>query len=658
MAIFVRFFLDKNSITQPMKEKKKNKRPEAISKSFFQKTNDFFEKNQKIFLVISMIAGMLICMLLFDVKVSLSGDDSAYLINAEEFWRHFRYPEAFGALYPIIISPIVGMFGYKLILLKMVSCIFMLAFLWFFYQSFRGKVSAAILCPALLLISTNSYIFFYAVQTYSEALFMLIQALFFCYFCKYFVVKKESDVCLKSDLKKYVLLGGLILALGLTRTIGYGAIGAVIVFFIVEKKWKEMIYCVSAFVAVFVLFQTIKYLIWSGAGLGYDLNSMLAKDHYNPVERESFAGFVNRFIENSQLYLSVFLCQFFGVIKESLTAHYMASTFRTLCLYLLYFCSIGILLKKNKPLLFTGIYVGIMLFATFLVVHAFWKQDRFILVYYPLILIFLSGGFYYLFQLKALRKFYFVYLLILFVCCVGTLSITINRIGRNLPVLQENLFGNQLFGLTPDWQNFIKGSQWAAQHIDKEAVIVSRKPSISRIYTGRDFVWSPTEISVPFDVLTQIHNTDDNTTVVIENTMQNPYIKYIINFREPLQFKEKKVSGVTLLVIPNTELDGFVRSLEGMNIGYSLDYKAFFDSMQDENILIYDPDIMLNNLMETEIRYFLLPQLRIEPTRYTGFYINNVHRLIWFISGKYPNRFRNVHVEGKEEPCEIVEFIR
>jgi hypothetical protein len=292
-------------------QKLAKKQQEVSSKSFFQKTNNFFERNRKIFFLISMITSVLMCILLFDVKISFSGDDSEYLINAEDFWRHFKYPGSFGALYPIVISPIVGLFGYQLILLKTISCIFMLGFLWLFYRSFRGKVSDTVLCPALLLISLNAFIFYYAGQTYSEALFMFVQALFFFYFIKYFAEQKDYNVCLKSAWKKYVLLGCLILCMGLTRAIGFGAIGAVILFFALGRRWKELIYSATAFVVVFILFQSIKYLIWSETGLGYNINTILAKDHYNPIERESLMGFCYRFIDNSRFYLSNFLCQFF-----------------------------------------------------------------------------------------------------------------------------------------------------------------------------------------------------------------------------------------------------------------------------------------------------------------------------------------------------------
>ena len=640
------------------KTKQIKKQQEVSSKSFFLQTNDFFERNQKIFIVLSMIAGILMCILLFDVKVSLSGDDSEYLINAGDFWRDFRFPGSFGALYPIVISPIVGLFGYQFILLKSISCIFMLAFLWFFHKSFRHQVSATVLYPTLLLISINSFIFYYAGQTYSEAFFMFVQALFFFYFLKHFIEKQNKDVCLKTDWKKYILLGCIILMMGLTRAIGYGAIGVLILFFAINRRWKELIYSVFVFFVVFVLFQLIKYAVWPGSGSGYDINTIMAKDHYNPIEKENLAGFLNRFTINSHIYLSNFLCQFLGVIPERPSINIDMNVSRTILLYLLYFGSLIVLFKKNNPLLFVGIYVGVMLFSSFFILHTVWGQDRFIMIYYPYILLFLLGGIYYLFQIKTMQKFFFLYPLILIMLCIGTFSSTQKRVGKNIPVLQENLLGDQLYGLTPDVVNFINGSKWAAANLEKDAIIVSRKPSISKVYTGRDFAWAPTDITVPFDSLSLMQNTDDYTIIIVDNYFQNPNIKYVINFREHVPFNEKTVTAALVYMIPNTDLEECMQSLQNQQKEYTFDYPFFFDIVSKVEHRIYDPDMMFNYLLENNIQYILLPQLRMDPTQNTGIYINNTHRFVWVISYKYPDRFGILHVEGKEEPCEIVEFIR
>jgi hypothetical protein len=118
------------------------------------------------------------------------------------------------------------------------------------------------------------------------------------------------------------------------------------------------------------------------------------------------------------------------------------------------------------------------------------------------------------------------------------------------------------------------------------------------------------------------------------------------------------VTGIVMYTIPNTELNEVLQDVQSLDRIYSFDYQSFLADFQYKDLYITDPDIMLDYLIDNNIRYLLLPQIRREANRNTGVYINSTHRLIWFISGKYPNRFRTVHVEGKEEPCEIVEFIR
>ena len=634
------------------------KKQEVSTKDLYQKTSDFFERNHKSLFIISIIAGVLMSILLFDVKVSLSGDDSDYILYADDFWRHFTFPGFRGPLYPMILAPFIGVFGINLIVLKSLSAIFILLSLWFLYKTFRGNIPTVILIPALFLVCICSFVFFYASYTYSEPFFMFIQSVFIYFFFNYFMRKEEVSHDLKKNWYKYLIIGALALCMGLTRSIGYSVVGVVIVYFAINKRWKDLAYTLTASILVFCLFQLFKTIVWPDAGSAYDIKNYLAKDYYNPIETESFAGFVNRFIVNSEVYLSAFLCQFMGVIPETPSNILHTSYTRVILIYLLFFCSIVVVYKRNKTLLFIGIYVGITNFVSFVILQSTWGQDRLIAIYYPLILLFLLGGIYYLFQLGAIRKFFFIYPLLLIILCIGTLSITTSRIERNMPILRENMLGDQLYGLTADWQNFIKGSQWAAQNLEKNAVIVSRKPSISKVYTGRDFDGSPAETTHTFDNLLGMSNTDDNTIVLVSSFFQSPNLNYIITFSNPISFNDKTSNGTQVYTVPNTELEEFLYSVQAQNMEYMLDYKSFFNRFQHEECRIYDPDIMLNNLVENNIKYFLLAQLRFDPTRNTGLYINNVHRIIWFITCKYPNLFRTLHVEGKEEICEIVEFVR
>jgi hypothetical protein len=349
-----------------------------------------------------------------------------------------------------------------------------------------------------------------------------------------------------------------------------------------------------------------------------------------------------------------------GLISERPSNYIDIIPVRTVLMYVWYAVSLAVSFKRNRALLFIGLYVGVMCFATFALVNIVWSQERFMLIYYPFILVFLLGGVYYLLRLKALRKLFFIYPLFLLVLCFGTLTITFNRIGRNLPVLQQNLLGDPLYGLNPDWQNFIRGSQWAARNLDKDAVIASRKPSISKVYTGRDFTTFGT-IKTPLDVLDALP-ADGRTIFVINATKQiieGRFVRYVVAAVQPFTVDGQKTNRVCVYDIPNEDAAEMTQMLKDAQISYTTDCDDFLKQCKSaDNIRVYDPDLMLEQLIDQKIDYLLLPQLRHDPTRKTGVYINNIHLAIQYISYKYPGRFKTVHTVGNDEPCEIVQFLK
>jgi hypothetical protein len=651
------------------KLKETTPRQPASSRDLFSKVSTFFDQHQRSFFILSMTLSVLMSILLFDVKVSLSGDDCDYIIGADNLWRHFTFPSAHGAvLYQIILSPFVGIFGMNLVLLKSLSAIFIVASMWLFYTSLRRSVPAVILMPALLLVSICSYVFYYASYTYSEAFFMLMQGLFVYYFAKYFLWKDDAVYHLKTDWAKYLTLAALVLGVVLARPIGYGILGAVFLFLAIRRRWKDLLYTFAAFVFVFVLFSAFKSLLWPGTGGTLNFDSVLAKDPYNPtLGMEDFPGFLKRFADNSQIYLSTFLYQFMGLIPDMHSSIISIHTGRTLAVYLLYACSLAIVFKRNKALLFLGLYVGLMNFVSFVALQSSWAQDRLIMIYYPFILLFLLGGICYLLQVKALKKGFFIYPLLLLVICFGTLSITKDRVEKNLPVLQQNMLGDRLYGFTPDWVNFIKGSQWAAKNLRKDAVIVSRKVSMSKVYTGRDFIVTHTALTIPIDSLAALKGKKgEDRILVVADAMKGIFTGEIvrdivshISGATKFLLNGTESTGVCVYAVPNEWLGDMLAGLVSSEMAYTLDFDDFIGQCRRmESIRIYDPDMMLQYLEENRIDYFLLPQLRVHPPANTGEFINDVHRYREFISFKYSNRFRTIHVIGDQEPCEIVEFIR
>ncbi|MCD4834020.1 MAG: hypothetical protein K8R31_09515 [Bacteroidales bacterium] len=465
---------------QKHKSQAKKIKKDSKTKDFFDKMDQFFDSKGNVFFWISMFFTLLFSFLLFNFRVSEAGDDSAYIFRAFEFVKEFKYPSFQGPLYPIFLSLFVWIFGLNITLLKSLSLISIIFHLYFFYKAFKGNVSGFLLIYVMIIISFNSYILYYASQTFNEAFFMLLQSIMFYYFFK-FIINKE-----KVDLKNYVILGLLIFLIGTTKTIGYSIVLAVLVYFVFDRKWKGIAITLVSFLGFWFILKLIKTHVFGIGSIQFEsqLNTLLRINSYDASEGlETFSGFLKRFLDNSKLYLSKHLLNFLG-LKSDIKA---TSLFFTFIIYIIFFVSVFFSFKKNKYLFFTGLYLLIICGATFFMLQTRWDQDRLILVYFPLILLFLLSGIYYLGKINSL-KFIKVLLPILFIIIFFTnLNVTTKKVKANDEYLMQNLAGNKFYGMTPDWVNYIKMSQWAAENVSEDVEIACRKPSISFVYAKRKF---------------------------------------------------------------------------------------------------------------------------------------------------------------------------
>jgi hypothetical protein len=645
------------------------KKVEAVNKDLLDRINDFFEQHEKTFLWISIACGVIMSILMFDCKVSLSGDDCDYIINAQQFIQHFTYPGGRGALYPMVISPfMIG--GLNLLLLKALSAIFIVASMWLMYKAFKGLIPAAVLIPTLLTVNLCPYIFFYASYTYSEPFFMLTQSLFLYVFSKNFL-RQDSDYKynIKTDWSKYLITGLCFMAMGLTRTIGYAVMGAAILYFAFEKQWKNLIFTFSASIIVYIAYQVLKTIIWPESGAAYDITNYMAKNFYNPEQgSEDIPGYINRLIFNSNAYISGFLYKFMG-FRSSAELPLKKLPLLTIFTYIMFAVCIVAVLIKNKPLLFTGLYVGVMNFASFVLLQTIWEQDRLIMIYYPLILLFLFGGLFYLLKKSIFGKFLWIYPIVVGIVFLGTCIHLNAKTGRNIPVLQQNIAGNDLYGLTPDWENFVRMSRWANDNFPKDAVIVSRKPSISYIYTGREFRGI---FSVPFEtvenVIQKYNSEKTNTAFVVLDMAKgiladlSPSIQYILLSKNEGKFSlnNKEIKTVGVYAINKAENEQLSNRLDSLDILYTTDFEGFIKQYQETNEINYviiSPDLLYNNLINSNVEYLLLPRIRLYTSQNTGQFINTIHQYVTYISLKYPGSFNLLHTIGKEEICELVEFV-
>ena len=458
-------------------------------RTLFEKTDSFFARYEWIWFGILFGITLLTSVLLYDPRVSPGGDDSAYIIQAHEFLKDFKFIDYQGPLYPIMLSVVDAIFGMSVKAFKVFSMVCMLAFMYVMFVAFRKRIPHTLLFITLLLTSFNSHVLYFASQTYNEAFFMMMQSLFLFVFFRFFITRGDmyESAGFSAELKRHILLTVVLFGCILTRSIAYSLFLALTGYFILNRQWKNIAWSIACILLCFAVYQLLKFLLWGdvsiqASGQG---NSLLNKDFYRPeYGRETLTGFVERFWINSNQYISRFFMVMLGLRETFTSEGFYVDTqpVVTIFVYLLGLTGLCFSFKQNKYLLFSGIVVGVFLVVTFVVLQTIWNQYRLIVPAYPLMILLLFSGIYYILSLSKLRSFQFLLFVPVVVICFRMLPDT------SKASEQAGKLKNEYSGLTPDWLNYAKASAWTAKNLPEDALVACRKPSISSIYgQGKKF---------------------------------------------------------------------------------------------------------------------------------------------------------------------------
>ncbi|MDD2412333.1 MAG: hypothetical protein RBS19_03865 [Bacteroidales bacterium] len=640
---------------------------------FLDTLNVFFKKFASLFFWLGLGMTILFSLLLFDLKVSDGGDDSSYIVRAYEFIENGVFPTYQGPLYPMMLSVIVLFFGVKVGLLKLFSLIAISAQYYFLHKTFKNRIPEAILYPVLLIISVSSSIFYFSSQTYSEGFFMFLQSLFLFLFVTYFIDKKIQLEPLKIQIKGYLFVALAVFSLIWTRNVGLAVVIAIGLYFISYFEWKKLLLSAGSIIAVLLPFELFKKLIFKveGVQFGTQADGLLLKNFYNPAQGyEDFAGLIQRFIENSHLYFSKHLFVFMGFKQDDFP---QISPNLTWLIYAICLVALIFAYQRNKTLFFTILYTGVISVVTFFAVQSHWDQPRLIIPLYPLLLIALLSGFYFLLKLEKAKRFQILFLILIFVIFGASFKRTLTKVQEHAPNLQASLSGNMFYGMTPDWVNYIKMSEWIAKNIPEEEMVAARKPEISFVYSGRGFygVYNvPTmnpdtfiasltanpEMKVVAVNLMQI---SENPQLQIFQSISAPYLHASLNaslLSEDYRVLDSRVLGVYL--VPVSVLDSMMMLGNSLGIEFVDEIPSLVHHFLSENwqFAIHNPDEMLNELKRENVRYFMLASLRKNPDINNGEIITTLHRYIYFIQLKYPNIYEQVHSIGVTEPTTLIKL--
>jgi hypothetical protein len=632
---------------QPLKQNHTHaKQAEGRSKGLLDQLNRWCENHMKQIFSVSLLLSVIFSALLFDVRVSLTGDDSSYIIRASDFVNEFRYPSFQGPLFPMMLSPIIALVGIKMVPLKILSFIFMAGFITMFHYAFRKRIPAIVHTSILVLLAVNPYLLYYASQTYSEAMYMFLLAAVMFGFFKWFV-DEDKDKTLQEGWKHFLYLGLLMLALSLTRSAGFAIIGIIAIYLIFRKQWKNLLWIAVFFIGLALVFQGIKMAIWhqSDAQFSTQGNSLLYKNYYNPESgKEDLVGFAGRLVENTQLYVSKHFYMMLGMRDDDPTIPKSALT----TLFFLAITGIAVYqsFKNNRYLFFASLVAIGFCGLTFVLLQTSWDQGRLIVPYFPFILLVIIGGLYYYTKKNNVGT-------LLPIVVIFLLLPTLVRASDKIK--QARSIDGEYYGLTPDWANYTKMSAWAADKLPKDKMIASRKPSISFIYGhGRKF-YSIDKVPT-FDTPSLLNKLSNDTSAIfiVPNTQlaHNMGLNQLVTRISSFLYADV-VAGETLHLIyriPKQHKEDISKMFTSVNANYLTvsDLKQAVNNSKGEYYTVY-PDSLFYQLKNNKVGYILSASLRKYANQKTNETINTVERYMLFLQTKYPEIFKKVAQMGNDD---------
>ncbi len=526
------------------KDKKAQASASSASSTPFLQFETWATKNEpKIFYSLLALC-LFLSLISFNARISEAHDDALYL---EGGWRFVHeFPDYFytqnAPLYPLFLALLIKLFGFKLILFKLFSLVLNALGFVLFFKAFKGRLPYMIFLPVAFFQACNYLILYYASMTFTEAFYFFLQGLFFFTASKVIDLLEKSAPQLKTQYQLWLFFGLSMFLMSTAKSSAIVVIPAVALYFFLQKNWKALGYSLGAYLVFKLLYELIVKSIWSAQNqFAGQSKILLQKDPYDISKgNEDAAGFITRFVENTNLSLSKRFYQILGWRDENSVEVYGLISLITLGLMLFGFWKLY--KKGNKLLVLATLFSGAQLVLSYLILQTRWDQPRITLVLMPVFLMVILYAFYAFTNNKGIGPT--IYLVVVVMMCGSVLLSSLKRGTKNIPIVKKNLQGDKYYGYTPDWQNFLKCSEWCADSLPPSSLVASRKAPMSFVY-GKGKKFFPIYSVIKKDSATNQSNPDSALAF----------------------FKEKKVTHImlgTLRLDPNNPGNGFINTVHNI----------------------------------------------------------------------------------------------
>jgi len=497
--------------------KKENKKQQNTP---LEKHNSFLNKNNHTIITVALVIYLLLSFLTFNLRISEGGDDSAYIIRALQLLEEGRFPKFQGPLYPTVLSGFVAICGLSTVALKISSWVFLSLSLFLLWRTFSKRVSPVSLAGTIFILIVNHHFLYFGSQTYSEAFFMALQGSFLLYMFHTIEWQKQHPI----KINQTAILALLLVSLYLTRTVALVATPAVLIYFAIQKQKRALLFT-TLFVTIFICayFLFLNFLIDDGNTSSDQLTTLLQKHPYDKSQgMETLPGFILRFWENSKTYLSK---HFFILTGFKPAMSLSKPALPAIILYLLFLWGIIRSHRKNHQFLFfTGIYIALSVGLTFVALQPLWDQVRLIIPFFPLILIFFLETI--LDFAKSKERSWLQRLSLSLIAAAIVLSAVQTIRQTDFSTVFRNIKGEKLYGYTPDWQNYLRMSEYIAKELPDDTFVACRKPNMARLHSGGKKFFGIYSINSdsPDTLLMKLYQREV-THIMVASLRKNPRIK-------------------------------------------------------------------------------------------------------------------------------------
>lgn len=479
-----------NSKKQEIKKQPEVKKDIGINKnaiqiSHFQRIENWTTSKSNLVWGILLFISVLCSLLLFDLKISIGGDDSAYIERAYDFIETGRFPFYQGPGYPIMLAAIYKIFGMKVAIFKVFSFIFYTLHVLFIWLAFRNKIPYFILIFIMGFITMNSFMQYYASQTWSEAFYFMLQSIFL-YLCVKLISRSENSnkEGIIETVKKHgyllFLVGCFYVFASQTKTIAVFIIIPVVVYFLTQKQFKMAGLSLAAMLIIKFAYEGIIYALY-GPNTSPQFEQMMLIDAYKPhLGKMTIAGMFERFFENLNTYASM---QFNRLLHFVPFTFYKPNKLETFLVVALLGISSFKIFKNNKYGWFLVLFSIILSCGVFFGIHANNRQDRLILITFPFLIGIIIYGIYLLFD--KLKELQIVVTIIATLLLLISLYNTLGKAPESITILKKNMGKDKYAGYTTDQKNYFNMSEWCATNLPEGSIVAVRKSSMSFIATGK-----------------------------------------------------------------------------------------------------------------------------------------------------------------------------